>query len=734
MPLCNTCRDSLENVWDSASTRRVGFLSEWVDEFSDVMGSEEAFSALLARLGDCEEDSLGMYLEPERHIYSHHSSRASWEASRDLGCLVCQDLSPETSGEQNISGRLQRSGWYSVFALSLTGAPFMFILSGGSSEAFGFDPVGTAHNLNFNLGPSTSSPQTWDLIQKWTHDCNSHHPECHASRRTDFMPSRTLELDPAAQTYRLVLATEVPRGTRYITLSHCWGSLAGRTDVLMLTRTTLPQLRTARPVASLPPTFQDAFDIAARFRIRHLWIDRLCIVQDSAADWAAEAASMHDIYKHPYLNVSALGASDDQGGCFRTRDPATMAPAAVRLRTACDGISDDYALRRDAAGPEWYNEWLAQPLIRRAWIVQERLLPARVLHFGSRQVFWECMTVRACETSPRYLWDGPPLEREMGDAAGAGGAAREWKRLIEIPNFPADSLGSRAARLLAEWGEHVAVYSGCKLTVAGDRLVALSGLARDMQQRLEGVGVSSTAYCAGLWKCDLPGSLLWHKRPGHVPPAPPTAYRAPSWSWAAVDGGVSGVGGGGAGWGGDGTLLAEVLRAETTARGADQLGPVSGGTLTLCAPLATVRQGGLVEEDVNTCYGPRGILFTSLVGTTRDDEQVELCQEKEHLETQRNGLFDGCDVFPDWEDSCSLEGRLFCLPVEMTESEVELGGSGRSTRWLRYRGLVLTQSEGSSGLNAYRRVGFFFIDFGSEYCNVVEKFFHSLSRTEVNII
>ncbi|KAK0705638.1 hypothetical protein B0H67DRAFT_467120, partial [Lasiosphaeris hirsuta] len=269
--------------------------------------------------------------------------------------------------------------------------------------------------------------------------------------------------------------------------SHCWGTLAGRTDVFMLTRSTLAQLRAPRPVASLPPTFRDAFEIVSRLGLRHLWIDRLCVVQDSPAHWAAEAALMHDIYKHTYLNVS---------GARRVQRPRRLLlRARSRRHSSC-------YLR---------SEWHTQPLVSRAWIVQERLLPPMVLHFGSSQVFWECMALQACDAQPSY-----PRDEDMsrGQVEGA----------------------DEVTRLLAEWGEHVVVYSDCKLTMPGDKLVAISGLAKDTQQRLAETGASSTIYLAGLWKCGLANSLLWHRREGHLHPAPPAVYRAPSWSWAAVDG------------------------------------------------------------------------------------------------------------------------------------------------------------------------------------------------------
>ena len=73
-------------------------------------------------------------------------------------------------------------------------------------------------------------------------------------------------------------------------------------------------------------------------------------------------------------------------------------------------------------------------------------------------------------------------------------------------------------------------YSRGKLTYPADKLSALSGLARDFQSRLD------DEYAAGLWKGDLHLALLWHTQ-GEV--SRPSEYRAPSWSWASVDGAVA---------------------------------------------------------------------------------------------------------------------------------------------------------------------------------------------------
>lgn len=50
------------------------------------------------------------------------------------------------------------------------------------------------------------------------------------------------------------------------------------------------------------------------------------------------------------------------------------------------------------------------PLLRRGWVLQERVLSPRTLHFTSTQMFWECNQKIACETFPRQM---PPDATEI---------------------------------------------------------------------------------------------------------------------------------------------------------------------------------------------------------------------------------------------------------------------------------------------------------------------------------
>lgn len=86
-----------------------------------------------------------------------------------------------------------------------------------------------------------------------------------------------------------------------------------------------------------------------------------------------------------------------------------------------------------------------------------------------------------------------------------------------------------AAQLPSFWFEAVVSFSQCYLTREEDKLVALSGVAKEIKAKLP-----NTQYFAGLWGLDMELQLLWlvddqsngehSRRPQH--------YRAPSWSWA----------------------------------------------------------------------------------------------------------------------------------------------------------------------------------------------------------
>jgi hypothetical protein len=72
--------------------------------------------------------------------------------------------------------------------------------------------------------------------------------------------------------------------------------------------------RTGLEFSVLPRTLQDAVMIA-RFRdFEYIWIDCLCILQDSIEDLGREAARMADIYSIAVLYIAASRAIDYDAG------------------------------------------------------------------------------------------------------------------------------------------------------------------------------------------------------------------------------------------------------------------------------------------------------------------------------------------------------------------------------------------------------------------------------------
>lgn len=156
--------------------------------------------------------------------------------------------------------------------------------------------------------------------------------------------------------------SQPPLGTRYATLSHCWGDVM----VIQLLRHNMDQYKARIPVHELPKTFYDAVLAARKLDIEYLWIDALCIVQDSEKDWLKEASRMDQVYSNSYLNLSASASPDGSGGLFRERDPLAFKPLFIRLKTSSN-VSTGYACFVNS----WADDVEHTPISHRAWVLQE---------------------------------------------------------------------------------------------------------------------------------------------------------------------------------------------------------------------------------------------------------------------------------------------------------------------------------------------------------------------------
>jgi hypothetical protein len=60
----------------------------------------------------------------------------------------------------------------------------------------------------------------------------------------------------------------------------------------------------------LSPVFQDAVLVAHRFKVAYIWIDSLCIIQDSREDWQTDSADMARVYENAYFTVAAVSSAN----------------------------------------------------------------------------------------------------------------------------------------------------------------------------------------------------------------------------------------------------------------------------------------------------------------------------------------------------------------------------------------------------------------------------------------
>jgi hypothetical protein len=192
---------------------------------------------------------------------------------------------------------------------------------------------------------------------------------------------------------------------------------------------------------------------------------------------------MRDVYKNCFCNIAATAAAESEngGGLFVKRDPILITPLQVNFQWM-NHSGPYYCFRTQL----WQDDVEKSRLNKRAWVLQERCLSPRTIYFG-RQLFWECRELCGCETYPRGKeWTPHALDGKEKSVKG------------RFDNIEGGQLGH------AKWESVVVDYMGCGLTMPRDKLVAISGMAREMQ------ALSGDVYLAGLWRKDLYPTILWH--------------------------------------------------------------------------------------------------------------------------------------------------------------------------------------------------------------------------------
>ena len=249
--------------------------------------------------------------------------------------------------------------------------------------------------------------------------------------------------------------------------------------------------------------------VARHLSIKYLWIDTLCIIQDSVEDWHAESALMGHIYSNAYCNISATAAANSSQGLFLKRDVCERQQNRAFL--TIDSVKSLYSFKEDLF---WRVNVSNAPLNQRAWVFQENLLSPRNIHFGTKEVYWEYCEFSTCETEPNNIYPG---------IQGTSIKDR-FQKLLKVNEDPTMRSEQTYELWWEHWWELIETYATMSLTHQTDRLIVISGIASHFQPKVSG------KYLAGIWSHNLPRDLLWRAK---APGLRSDDYIGPTWSWAA---------------------------------------------------------------------------------------------------------------------------------------------------------------------------------------------------------
>ena len=272
--------------------------------------------------------------------------------------------------------------------------------------------------------------------------------------------------------------------------------------------------------------------MALLLEIKYVWIDSLCIIQDSIGDWKAEASTMSNVYSHGILNLSATSPHSAIKGLIACRN-SDLRPLWIEAQDMTGDLSPFLVCHT----PYWKYAIDEAPVNRRGRVLQERVLSRRIVHFTANGLGWECNkhaeVDRATELSfNRGRHDFYDDKHDSGRSLMFNSQSTYTFNKSMFLEEAIETNYTPKYALWRAWRGVVNMYTYCDLTNDLDILIALSGLATSFQSLLNDV------YIAGHWRQELECSLTWFANDAMEKRRRASEYRAPSWSWASVRGPV----------------------------------------------------------------------------------------------------------------------------------------------------------------------------------------------------
>jgi hypothetical protein len=354
-------------------------------------------------------------------------------------------------------------------------------------------------------------------VLSWLENCIKTHQKCPSAIQK--LPKRVIYVDPDSSKIKL---KEIANGYgQYVALSYCWGQKGNITT----TTNNIAEMMTDISLDALPKTIREAVQITRLLGIENLWVDSLCIIQDSKDDWIQQASFMCDIYTDATIVIAVHSGADANGGCFLTDELRNMQLAA--FSTSINGTRD---VRVSIRKSPWSGEGSPSHTIkskpsflsRRGWTFQENVLPRRMLHCTSHELGWQCLESYSCECRPVYPKE--PMLAEFKKLVLGRLSVKEQLLSDDVQHY---------FELHKSWRNAVNDYTRRKFTVSTDCLPALSGFVTALSRRYPQC-FGRDDYVFGMWRGELVRHILWSTWAFQGPARRLPNEYAPSWSWASL--------------------------------------------------------------------------------------------------------------------------------------------------------------------------------------------------------
>ncbi|KAH7074989.1 heterokaryon incompatibility protein-domain-containing protein [Paraphoma chrysanthemicola] len=361
-----------------------------------------------------------------------------------------------------------------------------------------------------------SSGKNRALMKSWLDLCRDKHGD--RCRTGVEPPKRFLEMLESAyfgviDVFTLQL-TDLPQDHQgyapYAALSYVWGKGEKYRTMLgnVMRHRTHGGLEAI--MHKLPQAIQDAIALVPTLGLRYLWVDSLCIVQDSARSWKLNAYNMDLIYGQATLTICGADGEDGTEGLRAMhRNKHNSAQHTAEVLPGCRLMltkPPESAIRRTI----WDS---------RAWTFQERLLSPRTLIFVDGRVYFQCRSTGMSEDI-------------VADYGGAG-----WS--LDLVNAPLQILRQVDRKPLWVYNKAVELYTRRALTKSADILAAFSGMYKMLECKMNG------PFVFGLPTSHFDLALLWQSERAATRRVIPKEDAAklseserdfPSWAWCGWEG------------------------------------------------------------------------------------------------------------------------------------------------------------------------------------------------------